>query len=87
VQVLDGNENPLGRVVSWLDSRGARYDALLTAELGSEFFMRRIGHGSSAVAIGQILRLRSESPALLAPPNRIGFVKPIPPTACRHFDF
>jgi xylulokinase len=74
IQVLDGNDKPRGRVISWLDSRGASYDAALTAELGSDFFERRIGHGSSAVAIGQILRLRSESPAVLERPNRIGFV-------------
>jgi xylulokinase len=74
VQVLDWNDKPRGRVISWLDTRGASYDAALTAELGSAFFTRRIGHGSSAVAIGQILRLRSESPALLERPNRIGFV-------------
>jgi xylulokinase len=74
MQILDADDKPCGRVISWLDSRGQPYDASLTEELGSDFFARRIGHGASAVAIGQILRLRSESPASLQRPNRIGFV-------------
>jgi xylulokinase len=73
-QVLGPDDKPRGRVISWLDSRGAPYDASLTAELGSDFFARRIGHGASAVAIGQILRLRKESPESLQRPNCIGFV-------------
>jgi xylulokinase len=74
MQILDAGDQPRGRVISWLDSRGQPYDAAFTAELGSDFFARRIGHGASAVAIGQILRLKRESPESLQPPNRIGFV-------------
>jgi xylulokinase len=74
IQLLDSNDKPCGRVISWLDSRGLPYDAALTAELSVDFFSQRIGHGASAVAIGQILRLKKESPAVLQPPNRIGFV-------------
>jgi sugar (pentulose or hexulose) kinase len=74
LQILDVDDRPRGRVISWLDSRGKTYDAALTAELGSDFFARRIGYSRSAVAIGQLLRLRSESPEMLARPNRIGFV-------------
>jgi xylulokinase len=74
MQMLDAGDRPCGRVISWLDSRGLPYDVSLTAELGSDFFTRRIAHGASAVAIGQILRLKSESPASLQRPNRIGFV-------------
>jgi sugar (pentulose or hexulose) kinase len=74
LQVLDADDQPRGRVISWLDSRGASYDAALTAELGGDFFARRVGHGASYVAIGQLLRLKSESPELLERPNRIGFV-------------
>jgi xylulokinase len=74
MQILDADDKPCGRVISWLDSRGQPYDASLTAELGGDFFARRIGHWASAVAIGQILRLKNESPAMLQRPNRIGFV-------------
>jgi xylulokinase len=74
IQILDRDEKPRGRVISWLDSRGQAFDAALTAELGADFFARRIGHAASGGAIGQLLRLRSESPAWLQRPNRIGFV-------------
>ena len=74
VQLLDGAERPVGRVISWLDPRGQRWNEELTRRLGEEFFSAHVGHGSSAVAIGQILRLRHEQPELLRPPARIGFV-------------
>jgi xylulokinase len=74
IQILDRAENPRGRVISWLDSRGQSYDVSLTAELGDDFFARRIGHGASGGIIGQILRLKRESPELLTRPCRIGFV-------------
>lgn len=74
MQVLDSRDRPCGRVISWLDSRGQPYDAKYTAERGTEFFAQRIGHAASGVAIGQVLRLRAQSPQLLQPPNRIGFV-------------
>jgi len=74
LQMLDAQARPLGRVVSWLDRRGRPFDDALTAELGPEWFAERIGHARSGLVIGQLLRLREESPALLEPPNRIGFV-------------
>ncbi|MBN1393873.1 MAG: FGGY-family carbohydrate kinase [Pirellulales bacterium] len=74
LQLFDADDHPLGPVISWLDRRGQPYDAELTAELGSDFFARRIGHGGSGLAIGQILRLCRQSPAALAPPRRLGFV-------------
>ncbi|MBN1908791.1 MAG: hypothetical protein JW818_03550, partial [Pirellulales bacterium] len=74
VQLLDGNDRPQGRVISWLDGRGRPYDAALTGELGPEFFARRVGHGASGLTIGQVLRLRQEAPERLEWPNRIGYV-------------
>ena len=74
MQVLDSHDRPCGRVISWLDSRGQPYDAEYTAERGSKFFAKHVGHAASGVAIGQALRLRAQSPQLLRLPNRIGFV-------------
>jgi sugar (pentulose or hexulose) kinase len=74
LQIIGEQGQPIGRVISWLDRRGAPFDEALTAELGREWFVRRIGHGRSGLAIGQLLRLRHECPALLCPPQRIGFV-------------
>ena len=69
-----GEAVPVGRAIGWLDQRGAPFDDALVAELGREWFARRIGHGRAGLAIGQLLRLRQENPSLLASPNRIGFV-------------
>ena len=74
MQMLDAQGRPAGRVVSWLDQRGAPFDDALSAELGQEWFTQRLGHGHSGLAIGQLLSLRKEKPALLAAPNRVGFV-------------
>jgi sugar (pentulose or hexulose) kinase len=74
LQLFDPFDKPLGRVISWLDTRGESADAELTAELGAEFFARHIGYGASGVPIGQILRLRRQFPELIRWPNRIGFV-------------
>ncbi|MEK7684540.1 MAG: FGGY-family carbohydrate kinase [Verrucomicrobiota bacterium] len=74
MQMLDSRHRPIGRVISWLDDRGHRDDDALTAELGRDWFVRRIGHGRSGLAAGQLLRLRRECPSLLAESNRIGFV-------------
>jgi sugar (pentulose or hexulose) kinase len=74
IQMLDANGKPAGRVVSWMDERGSAFDGTLTKELGHDWFAQRIGHGAAAVGVGEILRLRKEQPALLMPPNRIGFI-------------
>jgi xylulokinase len=74
MQCFDGNGTPVGRVISWLDGRGAPYDAALTAELGRAWFVEHIARGRSGLAIGQLLRLRSEGPVSLHEPLRIGFV-------------
>lgn len=74
LQLLDPSSRPYGRVISWLDQRGQADDERLTTELGCDWFMQRIGHGRSGLAIGQLLRLRRENPASLQGLNRIGFV-------------
>ena len=74
LQLLGEDERPVGRVISWLDSRGQPFDREITRELGPEFFAEHVGCGASTMTIGQILRLRQEMPDLLKPPQRIAFV-------------
>jgi xylulokinase len=74
LQLLDGQHRPQGRVISWLDGRGAADDVRLTRELGRAWFVEHISHGGSALAVGQLARLGREQPGLQAAPNRIGFV-------------
>jgi len=74
LQLLDASGGPAGRVISWLDQRGAPFDDALSAELGQPWFAQRLGHGRAGLAIGQLLRLREVNPGLLAVPNRVGFV-------------
>jgi len=72
LQIADRVGRPWGRVIGWLDRRGQSYDAALTAELGRDWFVRHVGHGCSALTIGQILRLRAAGG--LPPAFRVGFV-------------
>ncbi len=74
LQLLDAGGNPRGRVISWLDQRGRPFDEALTRELGKSWFLRRILHGGSWLAIGQLLRLRQEKPDWLNASSRVGFV-------------
>ncbi|MBI4325882.1 MAG: FGGY-family carbohydrate kinase [Chloroflexi bacterium] len=74
MQMLGAEHRPIGHVISWLDDRGHGDDDALTAELGRDWFVQRIGHGRSGLAAGQLLRLRRECPSLLAETHRIGFV-------------
>ncbi len=74
LQVLDSNNQPAGPVISWLDSRGRKYDEKLTADLGREFFIEHTGHGRSFLTIGQIERLRVHHPELLSGSHKLGFV-------------
>lgn len=74
LQLLEGDGRPHGRVISWLDQRARRFDAAFTDELGRDWFRTRIGHGLSGLAIGHLLRVRSESPSAIQWPRRIGFV-------------
>lgn len=74
MQRLDEQGRPLGRVVSWLDTRGQEYDEAFTQEVGADWLIRHTGHGHGATSIGQILRLRREDAESLDPPNAIGYV-------------
>jgi xylulokinase len=74
MQLLDANEQPIGRVISWLDSRGLPFDRNITRELGEDYLAEHIGHGVSAMTIGQILRLREQMPDRWKSSRSIGFV-------------
>ncbi len=74
MQVLDQHGEALGRVISWLDQRGVPFDEELGRELGKPWFLERIAHGGSWLAIGQILRLRRQQTGLAESPSRVSFV-------------
>lgn len=74
MQIRDGRGGPVGKVISWMDGRGAKHDQELTRSRGRQWFASHVGHGASGVALGQLLRLREESPRLLERPNRVAFV-------------
>ena len=74
MQVTDALGQPLGRVISWLDQRGRPFDDALTAELGQKWLVQHVGRGRAGLGIGQVLRLRRETPELLRRPNRVSFV-------------
>ena len=74
IQLLDAKEKPVGRVISWLDSRGLPFDLKITRELGEDFLAEHIGHGGSTMIIGQIVRLQEQASELFEPTCHIGFV-------------
>lgn len=74
MQMLNRDGQPLGRVISWLDNRGRKYDEILIRKMGADWFAAHTGCARTHLAVGQIARLREESPDILKPPNRIGFV-------------
>jgi xylulokinase len=74
LQVLDAAEQPVGRVISWLDSRGQPFDQEFTEELGEDFLAEHIGHATSTLALGQILRLQRQSPERFKTVRHIAFV-------------
>jgi sugar (pentulose or hexulose) kinase len=74
LQILNSDGQPAGPVISWLDSRGRKYDERLTADLGRKFFIEHTGHGRSFLTIGQIERLRVHHPELLSGSHKVGFV-------------
>jgi len=74
MQLLEADGAPIGRVISWMDGRGAPFNRRMEERLGLDWFRTRMGHGKSAVSIGQCLRLCEEQPGVLDPPRRIGFV-------------
>jgi len=74
LQVVGHDGRPGGRAVSWMDGRASRYNEEITRRLGSNWFAAHVGHGSAGLAVGQVLRLRRESPGLIEGAARIGFV-------------
>ena len=74
LQITAGDGQPIGAVISWLDGRGGPYNEQLNANPGREWLIQHTGHARSNLSLGQLMRLREQSPELLAPPNRIGFV-------------
>ncbi len=74
MQLLDAHERPLGRVISWLDTRGSPFDRQLEEQWGEAYLVAHTGCNLSAMTLGQILRLRRESPELLDAARFISFV-------------
>jgi xylulokinase len=74
LQITDSAGAPLGPVVGWMDGRGGRYDTEVTERLGRDWFVEHTGHARSCLSLGLLLRLRDQSPDVLAETNRIGFV-------------
>lgn len=78
MQMLDAENRPVGRVISWLDGRGRPFNDSIERELtdkyGTDFFASHLGYGKPAISIGQIARLKQESPEIIGTTSRIGFV-------------
>ncbi len=74
LQLLDRLGKPIGRAISWLDSRGRPFDRRLVDELGEDFFAAHVGSRGSALTPGQVLRLRQEAPGEWARAASLGFV-------------
>lgn len=74
MQLLSPDNEPIGPVIGWMDKRGGPHDVEFTKKMGPRWLSQRIGRGRSGMAIGQILRLRQESPESIRSPNKIGFL-------------
>ncbi len=74
MQLLDRDEQPVGRVISWLDSRGQPFDQKLTRDLGERFWNEHVGHSFCILTPGQIMRLREQSPEQWRKARFIAFV-------------
>ena len=74
MQIVDADGQPLGRIISWLDGRGRKYDEEITRKMGRGWFIQHTGHRRGAIAVGQLLRLKQERPSHVSRPNSIGFV-------------
>lgn len=74
MQLLDAEDRPVGRVISWLDGRGRPFDEKITAKLGEDFFVEHVGRRSSTMTVGQTLRLREQPPEDFVRVRRIGYV-------------
>ncbi len=74
LQLLGAGGEPLGPVISWLDSRGRRFDRDFEQRMGEEYLVAHTGHNLSSMTVGQLLRLREESPEMLEAAAGVGFV-------------
>ena len=74
LQITRGDGAPVSPVIGWLDGRGGLYNEQLNVDPGRDWLIQHTGHARSNLSLGQLLRLKDQSPELLAPPNRIGFV-------------
>jgi xylulokinase len=74
LQVRAADGRCVGSVVSWMDTRGCPFDEDFQQRVGEAWLTRHIGHGASAMSIGQIQRLRRTQPDSLKRPNRVNFV-------------
>ncbi len=74
LQLLGAVGEPLGPVISWLDSRGRRFDRDFEQRMGEEYLVAHTGHNVSSMTVGQLLRLGEESPEMLEAAAGVGFV-------------
>jgi len=74
LQMLDGDDGPVGPVISWMDGRAGPYARELNEELGRDWFVRHVGHGSFGIGAAHLLRFREECPDRAESPYRMGFV-------------
>jgi len=74
VQLLDADDQPVGRVISWLDGRGKPFDDKLVQEVGEDYLVEHTGCNVSTMTLGQLLRIREKSPDLLERAKQVGFV-------------
>ena len=74
MQLLDGDEKPIGRVISWLDERGRPFDRQIEAQWGESYLVEHTGSNLSTTSLGQLLRLQEQSPKVLEASAGIGYV-------------
>ena len=74
LQLLDANDRPIARVISWLDGRGGPFDRRIIEQLGEEYLVEHLGANTSSMALGQLTRLKELDPELMKVAKRIGFV-------------
>jgi xylulokinase len=74
LQLLDAREDPLGPVISWLDTRGQPFDRQLEELWGTQYLVEHTGCNLSGTTLGQIARLRRETPEVLRAAAAIGYV-------------
>ncbi len=74
LQLLGAQDEPVGPVISWLDGRGKRFDREFEQRMGMGYLVAHTGSSLSSMTLGQLLRLREESPELLEAAAKVGFV-------------